>query len=79
MSLSNRIVDVHVPQGAIFRHFGAQGDDLFIWMEIEALPIAVPEARQYKVVGTGHSIPDGMEYRATCQQGPFMWHLYEVG
>lgn len=35
------------------------------------------EERFYRVFGTGMETPNGYEYRASCQDGPFIWHLFE--
>ena len=67
---------LEMPSGALFRRFDQQGEDLFIWLEVDT--IGEPAIRTYCIVGTGHSIPLYAEYRGTCFAGPFVWHLYEL-
>lgn len=36
------------------------------------------DARAFRIVGTGHPIPDGpLTYLATVQTGAFVWHVFE--
>lgn len=35
------------------------------------------ELRTFLVLGTGHKIPPGAQYVGTCQDGSFVWHVYE--
>lgn len=66
-----------LPVGAQFRYFGAQRDQLFAWFEIDdEVPLGDP--RKHHVVGTGHRILPGGEYRGTVQVDQFVWHLYEL-
>lgn len=34
--------------------------------------------RRFRVVGTGHELPEGAIHRGTVPQGLFVWHLVEV-
>jgi len=46
-----------------------------IWAEVETTE-QPPVQYQLIVVGTGHLVPSGLEWIATCQDGAFVWHLY---
>lgn len=50
--------------------------NLFIWVEQDRVPNGTQE-RHFQIIGTGHNIPEEAEYIKSCQQGPFVWHLYE--
>jgi hypothetical protein len=56
--------------------FMEQGGHLCAWIELET---NAPETRprHYTVLGTGWEVPPGFDHVASCQQGPFVWHLYE--
>jgi hypothetical protein len=48
-----------------------------IWAKVS--PENELEKRQFLVVGTGHTFDDtDMVYIGTYQDGPFVWHLFEV-
>lgn len=34
--------------------------------------------RRFVVVGTGHPVPEDYEYIGTCDDGPYVWHAFEV-
>ena len=36
--------------------------------------------RAFQVFGTGHPLPEGAQWRGTCQRTPhgLVWHLYEL-
>lgn len=54
--------------------FGAQGaSGLFVWAEItDGGPVVVLD-----VLPTGAEVPPDYKHRASCQEGPYVWHLYE--
>ena len=52
-----------------------QGGPFQIWAEVQTSEEQNVK-HQLAVVGTGHPVPHGMEWVATCQDGPFVWHLY---
>lgn len=71
--------DIPLPESAAIVHFDYQADaplnTLRFWAEVNTnAPI---EERKFAIVGTGHPIPDGGVYMATCMAGSFVWHLYE--
>jgi hypothetical protein len=67
---------VPMPEGSLFRHFGEQDGNLYMWVEVNTNHEQA--VRIYIVVGTGDSIPRYAEYRGTSFSGPFVWHLYEL-
>ncbi len=49
---------------------------LAFWAEGE--PIDATEDRRFKIVGTGHPIPDQGMHRGSKVIGALVWHLYEI-
>lgn len=70
------IVTVQMAPDSIVRHVGMQGATLCLWAETDES--AVPQMRQFRVVGTGHFVPADSRYLGTGFDGPFVWHVYEV-
>lgn len=76
LHLIDGMQDVVLPECADIVHFGADPiGQISIWAEVDTR--APHEVRNFAIVGTGHTIPDGAEHMASCIQGPFVWHLYE--
>jgi hypothetical protein len=48
-----------------------------VWMEIESEANRV--SRRFHVAGTGWNIPSPSEYVGSWKEGPFMWHLFDLG
>ena len=73
-------ITISMPEGAKVLTVQQQGDDACIWAEVN--PAAKPEARFFRVFGTGHPMPCEMGYSdvhvGTWLAGPFVWHLYEL-
>jgi hypothetical protein len=67
---------ISMPEGAEIIRFSAQRNELCIWAVVDTTK---PEKnRHFEVVGTGHEI--GFEYNkyvGSCDQGPYIWHLFE--
>ena len=66
-----------MPERADILHCDMQGLDLCVWVLVNT---DTPEvARTFRVIGTGHPIPDigELEYRGTVQQLNFVWHVFE--
>lgn len=53
-----------------------------VWVEITLdgpdFTGSITNTQHVQVIGTGHPIPDGSEHLASCLDGPFVWHLYQV-
>lgn len=47
-----------------------------LWVEVRHQ--AESAEHRFRWFGTGHPIPDDALYVGTLQEGPFVWHLYEV-
>lgn len=71
-------VKIEMPIGAALRTVMSQGDQLFLWAEIDTTKPT--EMREFQVFGTGHEIPNkpGLSFIGTAQMGPLVWHVYEV-
>ena len=68
---------VSLPSGYFIKHVDMQQDDLCFWAEVDRNEKT--ESVEFRVVGTGHQIPDGAQYVGTAQSPPFVWHLYKMG
>lgn len=67
---------VPMPDGAIARHVGMQDGWLCLWAEVDT---DVPTSeREFVMVGTGYTVPESTSYVGSTQDGPLVWHLYEV-
>lgn len=70
-----------LPQGAeiLTAQFQLSSGRIKVWALVEAdRPM---EDRTFRVYGTDHALeesPDRLTYIATTQQGPFVWHVFEV-
>jgi hypothetical protein len=58
--------------------FGAQGEDLFVWYEHDPSRYPTDPVVLVRVYGTGRVIQHGAEHLMSCQQGPYVWHLYTI-
>lgn len=69
---------LQLPKGAKVLHVECQGSDPMMWVEQETMH--QKETRHFTVFGTGHKIPEGINfsYIGTFLMLPFVWHLYEV-
>ena len=66
-----------ISKGARIVHAGKdpRGESC-LWAEID--PDADTEMRHFRVIGTGHIVPENAEHVGSYIDGPFMWHVYEV-
>lgn len=68
-----------MPVGAVIRHVGRQGPDLYLWAEVD--PQAEKVTRRFVIVGTGvgHT-PEPGAYLGTVQLEELylVLHVYEV-
>lgn len=62
------------PLGSRVVRFGPQGENLFIWAEVQT--DNPPADARFKVVGTGQEIATPWQHVASCEQGALVWHLY---
>lgn len=72
--------ELQLPRGAKVLTAGIQGEDIFIWAEVDT--DAVLEHRSFYVYGTGHIVPENSCCVATVFEntfkGNYVWHVYEV-
>ncbi len=69
-----------IPVDGKIRHFGMQGGQLYIWVEVYADEAKKQQPpRGFYVVGTGWEIPENTKWTGTvvCENG-LVWHLYET-
>jgi hypothetical protein len=69
-------VSIRLPEGATIRRVAIQHNTPTLWAEIDTEAKLV--VRHLRVHGTGHPIPAGAVYVGTWDDGPFVWHLYEL-
>ena len=68
---------IPVRRGAQLLDVQIQNDAMCIWAEVDT--DADYEERAFLVFGTGWEMPMvTMVHIATVQDGPFVWHVYEV-
>lgn len=86
--LLGEINNILVPCGSKILMFGTQltnrdpsfhEANLFVWIEQDRNTNPPLHHRKFEVIGTGHTVPADGEYVGSTQQGPFVWHLYELG
>lgn len=66
LTLSGEIVHVASRKRGVLEVWALHGD-------------GVPAARRFRIVGTGHRLPDGpLRHCGTALDGPFVWHLLEL-
>ncbi len=68
---------VELTEGARIIHFGRQGGDLFIWVELD--PDAPRAVFMFRAIVTGIPIKDNWHHRGTCSADGSVWHLYSMG
>jgi hypothetical protein len=66
---------IEMPQRAKVLHVAAQNGAPTIWALVDTE--APKEPRTFRIVGTGHPIPEDVKHAGTFQQGPFVWHVFE--
>jgi hypothetical protein len=69
---------IDMPQGARILTVQMQAGMPTLWAVVD--PEAPRRARYFRVVGTGHTHEAGVfrDYLGTVQDGPFVWHVFEV-
>jgi hypothetical protein len=72
---SDDFVTVAMPEYSTIRAFGPDPQGvLCIWAEGDTTKPYKPE--RFKIIGTGHGIPEHAVYVGTTRVAPFMWHCY---
>lgn len=67
---------LEMQEGANILSVQYQGDQLCLWAKVK--PSASTVVRYFEIVGTGHKTTGMGVHLATVQQGPFVWHVFEV-
>ena len=66
---------VEASADAQIRHIGEQNGTLFAWIEVD--PSKDIRSYRYRVVGTGHDIPEDLPYVDTVNMpSGFVWHVF---
>ena len=73
----NADLDLPIASTAKPVHVAMQDYGLHMWVELFT-DHTVVTPRRFRVYGTGHDIPCDAAYVGTAQDGPYMWHVYEV-
>jgi hypothetical protein len=80
LPLQDGVIKVDMPFGAEVVSAGVQGDDIFLWAEVNPKE-TIGTVRFFEVFGTGHPIPVdmGIERRfiQTVFMGWMVFHIYE--
>lgn len=68
---------ISMPHDCVMRRFAMQSGVPCLWAEVTADASRV--ANRFAIVGTGHQLPDdpARRYVGSCEDGPFVWHLYQ--
>lgn len=65
-----------LPEGFKFLRVGFQGERLFLWAEVNT--DNTPTTVRLGLFGTGHEVPTESRHLATYDEGPFVFHLYQL-
>jgi hypothetical protein len=68
-----------MPRGAVVLDVQNRGEFGVAHMWAAVDDTAPMRHRQFIIVGTGHELPEDVaEHIATWQDGPLVWHMFEV-
>lgn len=72
-----------MPEGTKTLHVGMQEGNLVLWAHTNLERLGhegAKEVRTFRCYGTGQPIQDQVptEYIGTVQDGPFVWHIFEI-
>ncbi len=78
--LTSQMTTVEVPEGGVVIHVDVDNktDRPCVWIYVETEHKTV--SRRFAIFGTGHAMPDNLQhgYMGSVQQGPYVWHVWEV-
>jgi hypothetical protein len=80
LQISDGIQEVPLTAGATVQAVALQGGAIAMWAMVNS-GLAI-EPRRFVVVGTGRELPADMHlnrYVGMVQQGPYVWHVIELG
>lgn len=72
----DQTTEVTMPEGAQIVQFARQGDEPTVWALVDS--DNPPEARRFRIFGTGHPLARGCRHVGTYGEGPFVWHVFEM-
>jgi hypothetical protein len=74
----NRLFEIEMPAAAHILSVQMQQDKTCIWALVN--PLLTKEMRKFQMVGTGHEFDLFPTHRfiGTFQDGPFVFHLFEI-
>jgi hypothetical protein len=70
-----------LPVGAEVLCFDYQREEPYLWIrhvQNPTQPSVAKETRTFQIVGTGWEFPLPKQHIGTVQQGPYVWHCFEV-
>ena len=70
-----RVQELEVPEVFRVLHVGNQGGSLCLWAEVD--PQSATTKRTFRIIGTGHPVPVGLEYIGSAVIDPFVWHVFQ--
>jgi len=76
VELPKPICHVHLPVGAQVVRVGRQGASVCVWAIVESSNAL--EDRLFATAVTGQPLPHDVRYLGTWDDGPFVWHLFEL-
>jgi len=80
VALDDKAVEVTMPEGAaIVRFAGGEHSPVrqpTVWALVDS--DNPPEARRFRVFGTGHPLPRAARFVGTFFNEPFVWHVLEL-
>ena len=77
LQIMSGIQTVELPDKSKLLSAQMQGSSLCLWARVN--PKFAKINRHFRVIGTGQEFNSvGLEYVATIQDAPFVWHLFEV-
>lgn len=71
---SNEPTTFSLPKNWRPLHFGYQGSDTAVWIEVDTDQPA--QEVRLQIFGTGHTIPANATWIGTAVGSVFVWHLY---
>jgi hypothetical protein len=77
--ISNGVFELKIPAGAKILDAFVQDGEPFLWAEVETFNQLQTE--RFMTLGTGHPFPSSVRsytYISTFQDGPYIWHLYQI-
>jgi len=72
------LVEVAIPKDHKILLVECQGQHPCIWAQVNLPSPTV--VKRFRIYGTGHEIDpfETISHVASFQQGPFVWHMYEI-